>query len=88
MAELALSKVVWLRAHPLLPEGKGVHPSELQLSFPGGSAGKESACNAEDLGSIPGLGRFPGEGNSYPLQDSGLENPMDCIVHGITKSRK
>ena len=59
MAELALSKVVWLRAHPLLPEGKGVHPSELQLSFPGGSAGKESACNAEDLGSIYGLGRFP-----------------------------
>ena len=58
MAELALSKVVWLRAHPLLPEGKGVHPSELQLSFPGGSAGKESACNAEDLGSIPGLWKF------------------------------
>ena len=59
MAELALSKVVWLRAHPLLPEGKGVHPSELQLGFPGGSAGKESACNAEDLGLISGLGRFP-----------------------------
>ena len=59
MAELALSKVVWLRAHPLLPEGKGVHPPELQLSFPGGLAGKESACNAEYLGSISGLGRFP-----------------------------
>ena len=49
------------------------------LGFPGGSAGKESACNAGDLGSIPGLGRSPGEGNSYPLQYSGLENSMDCI---------
>jgi len=41
----------------------------------------------EDLCSIPGLGRSPGEGNSYPLQDSGLENSMDCIVHEITKSQ-
>ena len=57
------------------------------LGFPGGSAGKESACNAGDLGSIPGLGRFPGEGNSYPLQYSGLENSMDCIAHGVAKSR-
>ena len=55
--------------------------------FPGGSAGKESACNEGDLGSIPGLGRFPGEGNGNPLQYSGLENPMDCIVHGVAKSR-
>ena len=55
------------------------------LGFPGGSAGKESACNAGDLGSVPGLGRSPGEGNSYPLQYSGLENSMDCIVHGIEK---
>ena len=54
---------------------------------PGGSAGKESACNAGDLGSIPGLGRSPGEGKGYPLQYSGLENFMDCIVHGVTKSR-
>ena len=45
------------------------------------------ACNAGDLGSIPGLGRSPGEGNSYPLQYSGLENSMDCIVHGVAKSR-
>ena len=51
-----------------------------------GSAGKESACNAEDLGSIPGLGRFPGEGKGDPLQYSGLENFMDYI-HGITKSQ-
>ena len=49
--------------------------------FPGGSAGKESACNVGDLGSIPGLGRSPGEGKGYPLQYSGLENSMDCRVH-------
>ena len=50
--------------------------------FPRGSSGKESACNGggADLGSIPGLGRFPGEGNSYPLQYSGLENTMDYTV--------
>ena len=57
------------------------------LGFFGGSAGKESACNVGDLGLIPGLGRSPGEGNGYPLQYSGLENSMDCIVHGVTKSR-
>ena len=54
--------------------------------FPCGSAGKESACDAGDLGSIPGLGRSPGEGKGYPLQYSGLENSMDCIVPGVTKS--
>ena len=53
--------------------------------FPGGSTSKESTCNAGDLGSIPGLGRSPGEGKSYPLQYSGLENSVDCIVHGVTK---
>ena len=57
------------------------------LYIPCGSAGKESACNAGDLGSISGLGRSPGEGQSYPLQYSGLENSMDCIVHGVAKSR-
>jgi len=46
------------------------------LGFPCGSAGKESACNVGDLGSIPGLGRSPGEGKGYPLQYSGLENSM------------
>ena len=46
----------------------------------------ESTCNAGDLGSIPGLGRSPGEGKSYPLQYSGLENSMDCIVHGVAKT--
>ena len=45
--------------------------------FPGGSVGKESACNVGDLGSIPGSGRSPGEGNGNPLQCSGLENPRD-----------
>ena len=55
--------------------------------FPSGSAGDESICNVGDLGSIPGLGRSPGEGKGYPLQYSGLENSMDCIAHGITKSQ-
>ena len=54
--------------------------------FPCGSAGKESACNAGDLGSIPGLGRSPGDGKGNPPKYSGLENSMDCIVHGVTKS--
>ena len=58
------------------------------MGFPVSSAGRESVCNAGDLGSIPGLGRSPGEGNGYPLQYSGLENPMDSIEeHGVTKSR-
>ena len=57
------------------------------VGFPCGSAGKESTCNAGDLGSIPGLGRSPGEGKGYPLQYSGLENSMDCIVQGVTKSQ-
>ena len=56
------------------------------LGFPCGSAGKESACNVGVLGSMAGLGRSPGEGNGYPLQYSGLEYSMDCIVHGVTKS--
>ena len=56
------------------------------IDFPDGSAGKESTCSGGDPGSIPGLGRSPREGNGYPLQYSGLENPMDCIVDGVTKS--
>ena len=60
--------------------------------FPGGSDGKESACNAGDPGSIPGSGRSPGEGKGNPLQYSCLENPMDRedwwpTVHGVAKSR-
>ena len=57
------------------------------VGFPGVSDGKESACNAGALGSIPGLGRSPGEGKGYRPQYSGLENFMDCVVHGIAKSR-
>ena len=56
------------------------------MGFPCGSAGKESACNAGDLGLVPWLGRSPGEMIGYPLQYSGLENSMDCIVHGVAKS--
>ena len=51
-----------------------------------GSAGKESTCNAGDLCSIPGLGRYPGGVKGYPFQYSGLENSMDCTVHEVTKS--
>ena len=61
-------------------------PTPVFLGLPGGSAGKESARNAGDLGLILGLGRSPGKGNGYPLQYSGLENSMDCIVHGVAKS--
>ena len=50
------------------------------------TTGKESACNSEDLGSIPGLGRCLGEGSGYPLQYSGLQNSMNCIAHGVIKS--
>ena len=52
---------------------------------PDGSTGKESACNAGDMGLIPGLGRSPGEGNSYPLHYSGLENPITVKSMGVTK---
>ena len=55
------------------------------MGFPCGSAGKESAYNEGDLSLIPGLGRSPGEGNSDPLQYSGLENSMD-LFHGVTKN--
>ena len=55
------------------------------MGFPGGSAGRDSACNAGDLGSIPGLGTSSGEGKGYPLQYSSLENSMDYTVHGVAK---
>ena len=63
-----------------------------ESTFPGGSDNKESAYNAGDLGSIPGLGRYPGEWNGNLLQYSCLENPMDrgawrAIVHGVTKNQ-
>ena len=53
------------------------------MGFPCDSVGKESACNAGDLGLIPELRRFPEEGKGYPLQYSGLENSIDCIAHGV-----
>ena len=62
------------------------------MGFPGGSSGKESTCNAGDLGLIPGLGTSPGEGKGYPLQYSCLEDPMDrgtwrAMVHGVVKGQ-
>ena len=54
--------------------------------FPCGSAGKESTCSIGDLGLILELGRSPGEGKGYPLQYSGLENSMDCLVLGVAES--
>ena len=67
--------------------GEGGLPTPVFLGFPCGSASKESAYNAGDLGLIPALGRSPGEGKGYPLQYSGLENSMVCIVHGVAKSQ-
>ena len=61
-------------------------PLCLLEGFPDSSVGKESASSAGDLGLIPGLGRSPGEGKGHPLQYSDLENSMDCIIHGVTKS--
>ena len=62
-------------------------PSPVFLGFPCCSAGKEFPCKARDLDLIPGLGRSPGKGKGYPFQYSGLENSMDCIVHGVAKSQ-
>ena len=76
--------VQFLSREDLLEKGEATH--SCILGCPCGSAGKESACDVGDLGLIPGLRRFPGERTGYPLQYSGLENSVDCIVHGITKS--
>ena len=72
-----VGKICWRRDSLATP---------VTLGFPCGSVGKESACNVGDLGLIPGLGISPGEGKGYPLQYSGLENSIDCIVHGVAKS--
>ena len=93
------SLIAWLVKHPpamqkaqfdswvrKIPWRRDRLPTPVFLGFPCGSTGKESACNAWDLGSIPVLGRSPGEGKGYPLQYSGLENSIDCIVHGVAKS--
>ena len=60
-------------------------PTPVFLGFPRASAGKESSCNAGDLGLIPGLERAPGEEKGYPIQYSGLENSRDCVVHGLQR---
>ena len=84
-------KEYWSELPFLSPEdlpNPGIEPTSSALvGFPSGSAGKESTCNVRDLGLIPGLGRSPGEGKGYPLQYSGLENSMDCIIYGVTKSQ-
>ena len=66
---------------------KDMLPTPVFLCFLGGSAGKKFPCNVGDLSLIPGLERFPGKGNIYPLQYSGLENSMEYTVHGILQAR-
>ena len=77
----------WIPGSGRFP-GEGIgYPLQHSWASLVSSTGKESACNVGDLGMIPRLGRSPGEGKGYPLQYYGLENSMDCIVHGVTKSR-
>ena len=80
-----LETLVWFlgREDPL-EKGKATHSSILGLHL--WLSWWRSPCSAGDLGSIPGLGRSPGEGKGYPLQYSGLENSMDCVDHGVAKS--
>ena len=87
IAELFLVAYKW--KNWMFMEGLGEIMKEWidKLGFPDSSVGKESSCNGGDRGAIPGSGRSPGEGIGYPLQYSGLENSMDCIVYGVTKSR-
>ena len=85
-----LETLVWFLGQKIPWRRDGL-PTPVFLGVPCSSAGKESACNAGDLGLIHGLGRYPGEGNGNPLQYSCLENPMDkgtwwATVHGVTKS--
>ena len=74
----------WVRK---IPWRRDRLPTPVFLGFPSNSNGKEPACNMGDLDSIPGLRRFPGEGKGYPLHYSGLENSMDYIVQGVSKSQ-
>ena len=71
-------KTRWIRDRLLTP---------VFLGFLCGLAGKESTGNVGDLGLILGLGKYPGDGKGYPLQYSGLENSMTCVVHGVAKSQ-
>ena len=75
-------KVLWVHTNV-----KILQTLSFKWDFPGGSEGKASACNVGDPGSLPGLGRSPGEGKSYPFQYSDLENSMHCVVHGVAKSQ-
>ena len=59
--------------------GRNRLPTPVFLGFPCGSVGRESSCNAGNLGLIPGLGRSPGEGKGYPLQYSGMDNSINCV---------
>ena len=68
--------------------GRHLAPPGPILGFPDSSAGKEYVCDAGDLGSVPGLGRSPGEGKGYPFQYSGLENAIDYTIHGVVKRSK
>ena len=70
---------------PFSPELHAFSCWFIVFSFPDSSVGKESVCNAGDPSLIPGSGRSPVEGKGYPLQSSGLENAMDCTVHGVAK---
>ena len=79
--------VYWKLVHPSSKRIRNKLPTPVFLGFPCGSACKESTCNEGDLGSIPGLGISRGEGKGYPLQCSGQENSVHCIVHGVAKSR-
>ena len=85
LVKIPFPKVMALRKNGV----KGIY---YVWAHPGGPGSKESACSAEDLGSIPGLGRSPGKGNGHPLQCSCQENSMDteawqATVHGVAKSR-
>ena len=77
---------VFSSTQTLIPWLFGHHFRTITVGLPCDSADKIFACNVGDLGLIPGLGRFPGEGKGYPLQYSGLENSMDSRVHGVTNS--
>ena len=77
--------LVWFLGQEDIPWRRDRLPTPVFLDFPCSSAGKEPACDAGDLSSIPELGGSPGKGKGYPLQYSGLENSMDCIVHGVTE---
>ena len=80
------------KGYSLFTEPQIYKPKYIYQGFPGGSDGKDSACKMGDLGSVPGLGRYPGEENGYSLYYSGLENSMDrgawqATVHGVANSR-